>query len=165
MSSKISSKTSIADLGALVCESLKKAGIEVFLSGGAVVTIYTDNRYESFDLDFISIADRKEIKAVMESLGFRQDKSRHFIHPDTKFFVEFPGAAVMVGDEPLVEFSKLKTKNGILKLLTPTDCVKDRLAAYYHWNDRQGLNQAVEAWSKREGMLGKYKEFIEGLKK
>jgi hypothetical protein len=28
-------------------------------------------------------------------------------------------------------------------LLSPTDCVKDRLAAYYHWNDRQCLEQAL----------------------
>jgi hypothetical protein len=25
----------------------------------------------------------------------------------------------------------------------PTDCVKDRLAAFYHWGDRQGLEQAI----------------------
>ncbi len=30
-----------------------------------------------------------------------------------------------------------------LRLLSPTDCVKDRLAAYYHWNDRSSLEQAV----------------------
>jgi len=50
------------------------------------------------------------------------------------------------------------------ELLSPTDCVKDRLAAFYHWNDRQCLQQAVwvaqeraidwkeiEWWSRREG--------------
>jgi len=30
-----------------------------------------------------------------------------------------------------------------LCLLTPTDCVKDRLAAYFFWNDLQSLGQAV----------------------
>ena len=39
--------------------------------------------------------------------------------------------------------SELKKRNKILKLLSPTDCVKDRLAAYYHWNDRQSLEQAI----------------------
>ena len=27
--------------------------------------------------------------------------------------------------------------------MTPTDSVKDRLAAYYHWNDQQALEQAI----------------------
>ncbi len=63
-----------------------------------------------------------------------------------------------------------------MKLLSPTDCVKDRLAAFYHWNDRQALEQAVlvckdvevelkevERWSGNEGMSDKYEKFIERL--
>ena len=30
-----------------------------------------------------------------------------------------------------------------MQLLTPTDCVKDRLDAYHFWNDRQSLEQAI----------------------
>ncbi|MDI6740798.1 MAG: hypothetical protein QME74_10605 [Candidatus Edwardsbacteria bacterium] len=36
----------------------------------------------------------------------------------------------------------MKLPTGRLHLLSPTDCVKDRLAAYFHWNDRQSLEQA-----------------------
>ena len=66
----------------------------------------------------------------------------------------------------------------ILKLLSPTDCVKDRLAAYYHWNDRPSLEQAVlvcqnqsvdldevERWSKSEGKGDKFKLFRKAEKK
>ena len=28
-------------------------------------------------------------------------------------------------------------------MVSPTDCVKDRLCAFYFWNDQQGLAQAV----------------------
>lgn len=90
---RITEDTSIAEIGAIVCDALKRAGIDAFLSGGAVVSIYTNNKYESFDLDFVSLADRTKIKRVMESLGFTQDKSRLFIHPRSKYYVEFPGAA------------------------------------------------------------------------
>ena len=61
-------------------------------------------------------------------------------------------------------------------MLTPTDCVMDRLAGYYHWNDPQSLDQAVavvrrhsvdlervEAWSKREHSEGRYQDFIARL--
>lgn len=178
MNSNITAKTKIAEIGAIVCEALKKSDIEAFLSGGAVVSIYTNNKYESFDLDFISFADRKKIEKVMLSLGFNRDHSRHFIHPNSKFFVEFPGAAMKIGEQPIVEFSELKLPQGTLKLLTPTDSVKDRLAAYYHWNDRQGLNQAIwvaqahpvkieeiKAWSIKEGMELKFEDFRSALKK
>ena len=175
---KISQTTTIAEIGAIVCEGLKAAGLDAFLSGGAVVSIYTNNRYESFDLDFVSLSDRTKIKRVMESLDFVQDAGRHFVHPNSKFYVEFPGSAVLVGESPITEFNELKVKGHVLKLLTPTDCVKDRLAAYYHWNDRQGLDQAVwvaqaqpvkltevKKWSTNEGNLKKYEEFETALKK
>lgn len=178
MSEKITGKTTIAELGAIVCEALKAEGIDAFLSGGAVVSIYTDNRYESYDLDFVSIGDQKKIARVMESLGFTRDRGRPFLHPKTKFSVEFPGAAARVGESLITKFKNLELSTGTLKLLTPTDCVKDRLAAFYHWNDRQGLDQAVwvalahpvklaeiKKWSDFEGKPDGFLTFEAELKK
>ena len=78
---------------------------------------------------------------------------------------------------PITEFNELKTRGGVLKLLTPTDCVKDRSAAFYHWNDRQGLDQAVwvamaqpikldevKSWSRGEGKLSEFEKFKDALK-
>jgi len=75
---------------------------------------------------------------------------------------------------PVERFNTIKT----LKLLTPTDCVKDRLAAFFHWNDYQSLEQAlmvakkqpvnlneIKRWSIKERMEGKYAEFSSALKK
>ncbi|OFZ79019.1 MAG: hypothetical protein A2583_14900 [Bdellovibrionales bacterium RIFOXYD1_FULL_53_11] len=170
-------KTSLAALCAIICEALQYAGIDAFLSGGAVVSIYTENRYESFDLDFITIADRRKIHEVMVRLGFARTESRLYAHPKSKYAVEFPGAAFLIGDQPIRDFAKLKLPQGTLKLLTPTDCVKDRMAAYFHWSDRQALNQAVavakshpidvadiEAWSKREKMRNKFQDFLDSWK-
>ncbi len=63
-----------------------------------------------------------------------------------------------------------------LRILTPTLCVMDRLAGFYHWNDRQNLDQAVmvaklhqidfekvKLWSKKEGKITKYQEFVDWL--
>jgi hypothetical protein len=174
----ITSKTSIEAIGAIVCQALKDAGIDAFLSGGAVVSIYTKNKYESYDLDFVTFGDRRKIKKVMEHLGFTQEKSRHFVHPKSKYYVEFPGSATAIGDEPISEFHERKVKTNVLKLLTPTDCIKDRLAAYIHWNDKQGLDQAVmvaqaqefkpnniKRFCEREGSSKAYEEFVERLRK
>lgn len=169
---KISHKTTILEMGCIVCDALSKASINAFLSGGAVVTIYSENEYQSFDLDFVSHGDFKKITDVMERLGFTREKGRHFIHPASDFFVEFPGTAATVGDEPIREFDEIRTKAGVLKLLTPTYCVMDRLSAFYHWKDEQSLEQAVlvakakpvnlkriREWSAREGMIPKFEIF------
>ena len=169
---KITTRTTLLELGCLVCHELNKAGINAFLSGGAVVTIYSENEYQSYDLDFISHGNFNKITEVMLRLGFSREKGRHFIHPRSKFFVEFPGIAASVGDEPITEFGEIRTKAGTLKLLTPTHCVMDRLSAYYHWKDEQGLEQAIlvanakpisieqiREWSKREGKTDHFKEF------
>ena len=51
----------IAEVGAVVSAALSAAGIHAVLSGGAVVSVYSENEYESKDLDFISSASIKKI--------------------------------------------------------------------------------------------------------
>ena len=133
-----------AELGAYVQSHLRAAGIEVILSGGAAVAIYTSGKYVSRDLDFVNqyLAKRAAIREVMEQLGF-QEVDRHFMHPDTDFFVEFPPGPLAFGDEQVTEAHELSCETGVLRLITPTDCVKDRLAWYYHFGDRQCLAQAI----------------------
>ena len=68
---------------------------------------------------------------------------RHFKHPDSEFYVEFPPGPLSLGGELPAATNEIELPTGKLELLSPTDCVKDRLAAYYHWKDRQGLEQAA----------------------
>jgi len=168
---------SIKDLALYVSDYLNKNGIEVVLSGGACVTIYTKNKYLSYDLDFVllSYIASKRIKKVLERIGF-QEEGKYFKHKKSQYIIEFLLPPLSVGNEPVKEISKIKKGNKVLKLLSPTDCVKDRLAAYYHWNDEQSLDQAlmvckenqvdlkeVERWSLNEGMEEKFKVFKENL--
>jgi hypothetical protein len=149
---------------------LLRNGIEVVLSGGACVTIYTKNQYLSHDLDFVLISaeKQKEVRRLLLTEGFFQE-TRYFRHKNTEYFLDFVSPPLSVGNEPVKEISEIKRGRNILKLLSPTDCVKDRLAAYYHWDDRQALEQArlvcknrkvdlreIRRWSKAERMLTKY---------
>lgn len=137
-------KMSLGELGAFVCTQLKKHGIRAVLSGGACVTVYTDNRYESHDLDFVENAptERGRIAEALIEIGFTE-QDRYFKHPDTDFIVEFPAGPLAVGSEPVKDIEEMEFSTGRLSLLSSTDCVKDRLAAYYHWNDPQCLEQAL----------------------
>lgn len=131
-----------AELAAYIQNSLQAEGIHVVLSGGSAVSFYSRDKYVSKDLDLINtgFASRSRIKAVMESLAF-QEKGRYFTHPETDYFVEFPDGPLSVGKEPVAEVSEFELSTGTLKVLSPTDCVKDRLCAFYFWNDLQGLEQ------------------------
>ncbi len=170
--SAITEEMTREDVAALVCATLDGRGIEVVLSGGAVVSIYTENAYESFDLDFIQTGLRRKVEPAMEELGFHKE-ARYWKHPATRYWVEFPPGPVQVGDDIVRVFAKRSTSFGELRLLTPADCVMDRLAGYYHWNDPQSLDQAVavacrhtvdfhriEEWSKRERSTERYRHFL-----
>ncbi|MDX1378233.1 MAG: hypothetical protein R3307_05245 [Anaerolineales bacterium] len=133
-----------SELAAYIQDSLQEAGIQVVLSGGSAVSFYSSNKYVSEDLDLINtgFAKRSKIRSVMGSIGF-QEKGRYFVSPDTEYFVEFPDGPLSVGEEPVKEISEYKLATGLLRIVSATDCVKDRLCAFYFWNDQQGLAQAV----------------------
>lgn len=172
---RITGSTTIEELAGIVSVALETAGINAVLSGGAVVSIYTHNEYESGDLDFVSSASTSTLESAIGSLGFVR-RGRMFSHPRTPLFVEFPAGPLAIGDQLIrpTDVAKRQTPAGILRLLTPTQCVMDRLAAYIHWNDLQSLDQAVmvasrqgvvlsriEKWAKREGAgekLGVFKK-------
>lgn len=170
---------SVGEIAAHVAEHLRQSDISVVLTGGSCVSIYTDNRYQSYDLDFIEEGrtTRKKIAACLREIGF-QEKDRYFVHPDTSYFVEFPSGPLAIGDEPVREVAQLEFATGSLRLLSATDCVKDRLANYYHWKDRQCLEQAimvatnvtvdmaeVERWSRHEGMGNEFEQIRELMKR
>lgn len=128
---KITKKSDIQTIASIVCDCLLKHGIDAVLSGGAVVSIYTNNEYESKDLDFISSSDIKAIEKALISIGFTKSSGRHFTHPDTEYFVEFPKPPLAIGDMPIKEWATQNKKAGRLQLLTPTHSVMDRLAGYF----------------------------------
>ena len=51
--SEIRPETSLQQLAVLISEALEQAAIVATLSGGGAVSIYTENRYQSHDLDFV----------------------------------------------------------------------------------------------------------------
>jgi len=172
------SGASLKQVALKVGDYLRENNIEVVLTGGACVAIYSENTYMSYDLDFVlmSYEDRKRLTTLLQKIGFEQ-QGRYYIHPGTPFFLDFLYPPLSLGEEPVKEISQIKEGNCTLKLLSPTDCVKDRLAAYYHWNDLQSLEQAllvckrrkvhiseVERWSNKEGMREKFKDFKKKLK-
>lgn len=168
----------VEELAALVCTTLDRHDINVVLTGGSCVSVWTYNAYMSLDLDFIALGlhSNREIGEALRSIGFtaRKANGRYFEHPDTELVIEFPAGPLMVGDEQVREehIEKRATNKGVVRLLSPTDCIKDRLAGYYHWKDEQNLEQAVavarrhvvdweglQRWHREEGVADQFAAF------
>ena len=173
--SRVSESMTGEEVAALVCSTLDHHGIEVVLCGGSVVSIYSENEFESYDLDFVPTGLARKVDSAMRELGFRQD-GRHWRHPQTRYWVEFPPGPVAIGEMRVKEFEHRTTAHGTLRMLRPTECVMDRLASYFHWNDRQGLEQAIavarrhpvdrariEGWARDERAGAKLADFLERL--
>lgn len=83
-----------------------------------------------------------------------------------------------MGEEPVKVIDEFELATGTLRVISATDCVKDRLCAYYFWNDQQGLVQAIlvsksqpvdlpelNRWSKAEGKEHEFEIFRKRLGK
>jgi len=166
------------ELAAFICEHLRGRGIEMVLTGGACVTIYTRNRYESLDLDFVNVAGApgKRIDSALAEIGFLPE-GRIYVSKKARYSVDILSPPLSIGEEKISETHAIHVGKMELRLLTPTDSVRDRLAAFYFWNDLQTLEQAlmvarnnpvdldvIERWSKREGESAKFRIFRERLK-
>lgn len=162
-----------AELAAYIDTHLRGLGIAVVLSGGATVAVYSDHKYVSKDLDFVGrfMIDHKQVAEAMRQLGFQKEGKLYF-HEDTPYYIEFLSGPASIGSDLIREVRELEFSTGTLRIISPTDAVKDRLASYYFWHDLQGLDQAVlitksaeidmdnvESWSTAQGYQTKFEEF------
>ena len=174
----LTARSGLAEVAACVARALARSKIRAVLTGGACATLYSRGEYQSSDLDFIlqSAVTHKELDAVMETIGFRRT-GNHYEHPRTVFFVEFPAGPLGIGADIDIRPVVYRVGGTGVRALSATDSCRDRLAAFYHWNDRQSLSTAVQiarhrkvdlngirAWSMREGASDKFSEFLEAFR-
>ena len=164
---------SIKEYAQVVSQHLHSRGINCILTGGACVSIYSNEKYKSNDLDFLIPGEVKlnVVRDALKELGF-EEKGRVFLHKKFELSIDLIAPPLTVGEEHITKVNEIREKDTLLKLLTPTDSVKDRLSAYYHWNDQQAFEQAlmvckdqdididnVREWSRGEGMIDKFIQF------
>jgi hypothetical protein len=170
-------RSSLAEVAAGVAKALAQAGIRAVLTGGACATLYSEGEYQSFDLDFIlqSVTSVRDLDDAMKAIGFRR-VGNHYEHPRSRFLVEFPAGPLGIGGDLDIRPRTLRIGKVGVRALSATDSCRDRLAAYYHWDDRQSLAAAVEisrrrrvnieairSWSAGEGAADKFQIFLEAL--
>jgi len=175
---KITARSSLRQVAAAVAKGLSTAGIQAVLTGGACATIYSGGEYQSEDLDLIlqSSPTQKALDHAMASAGFVRHGDS-YDHPDVRFFVEFPRGPLSIGSDLSIKPAELPIAGVRVVLLSATDSCRDRLAAFFHWKDRQSLRAAVavaarhavdlegiRSWSKGEGASQPFEEFLQEVR-
>ena len=156
------------ELWEYVAVHLKNCGIDTVLVGGAVVSIYSKGAYHSGDLDFVKTSlFVTKLEESMNEIWFKKH-GRHYIPS---------GPPLGIGEDNAIIPDEVEVKGTIIKILSPTDCVKDRLASYIHFKAPEGLDQAVlvsknqnvnlrkiKIWCKNEKAEWAFDDFLKKLK-
>ena len=166
-------RSTLATVAHAVGDALRRHGITAVLTGGACASLYAAGRYQSQDMDFIATGgvSQAALDQALATVGFRRAGDR-YVHPRVRFYVEFPRGPLAIGDDYQIE-PVVRSHGGLRTLaLSATDSCRDRLAAFYHWHDRQSLRVAVwiassqrvamtriRDWSLAEGFSERYEEF------
>ena len=171
---RLSERSSLGVVAGAVAGALRTHGIPAVLTGGACAALYSEGAYSSRDLDFIVVgsATRAGMDTAMASVRFVRRRDR-YVHPRARFYVEFPRGPLAIGGEYRIRPVSRPTSYGRILMLSPTDSCRDRLAAFYHWGDRQSLTVAawiaarnrvqlttLKRWSMAEGAADRFEEFV-----
>jgi len=154
----IDATTTLSDLAFIVGTALEKAGIVAVLSGGGAATVYAPDVNQSRDLDFVlGFWSSLGVSAqCVLDLGFRA-KGGGYVHDETKFTLEFPPGPISIGEEVISEWETLRNGDMTLQILSPTDCVRDRLSwfLFYQNYDFSALEQALAVATRHDVELEK----------
>src|SRR5262249_37827932 len=149
-------------------------GIQAVLTGGACASLYSAGAYHSRDLDFVVIGEpsRSLMDTAMAATGFVRRGDR-YLHARARFSVEFPRGPLAIGGAHRIRPVMVSTAHGRIRMLSATDSCRDRLAAFYHWGDRQSLTVAawiagrnrvgmasLRRWSEAKGAADRFGEFV-----
>lgn len=126
------------------------------------VEIYTENLYLTKDIDMVNTNYKsgRQLNSAMAQLSFSK-KGRIYVNPTTDITVEFPAGPLSVGDETITSIAAASVASGQIPILHVSDVIKDRLAAYVHWKDRQSLVQALAILLKNPVKLASLKAFCD----
>jgi hypothetical protein len=167
------------ELWRFVASHLARNGVDTILVGGAVVAIYTDGLYRSGDLDLVQMGYLSQrIPELMREIGFEIQAGRHYRHPRLRhLIIEFANGPPGIGEDTRIKPATMEAEGTIIRLYSPTDCIRDRLASYIHFQAEDCLDQAVlvatrhpfdrarvKKWCESEGAPEAFTRFEEKLK-
>ncbi len=157
---------------------LARRDIKTILVGGAVVSIYTDGLYKSGDIDILTFEDSfNQLDQAMGEIGFKKTGMHYRNSACPQFYIQSVSGPLGIGDDLNIVPRSIEVDGQTLRLLTPTDCIRDRLAAYIFDRVRSLFDQAVlvarqhpfedgkiRKWLKSENRSDLFEEFMTAVK-
>lgn len=141
----LDSGISISELAFCVGETFIAHGSTAVLSGGGAAVVYAPEAYQSHDLDFILVY-RGGLAPLLNNLGFYQEHSQ-YKHHNFPWTLEFPPGPLAIGGDYAIAPERITCpQTGYrLDILSPTDCVRDRLTHFLAptHTDFSALEQAL----------------------
>jgi len=169
---EITPERDLVEVAFVVCTALNRTGTVTVLTGGSAATYYAPSAYQSRDADFIIVMNGTSAKPneALARLGYSEHGGIYH-HANSEFTWNPPGP-LAVGSDIISTYETYHRDELMLHVLSRTDSVRDRLAGFYHWDDRSGLRVAldvamggpidletVERWSVHEHQGAKFAEF------
>lgn len=170
-------ETELARLAMRAGDRLRRRGIRAVLTGGTCAHIRSGGAYTSRDVDFVleALPTQAELDDALGEIGF-QRVGDQYVHPAMETVIEFPSGPLAIGTDHAIRPVLLRRGSLATLALSPTDSCRDRLAAFYHWSDRQALAAAVaiafthrvhmnviREWSRIEQAQDQFEEFVNEL--
>jgi hypothetical protein len=171
---------SLEEVAFAVCTAMSNSGVTAVLTGGGAAAFYAPAAYVTHDLDFVlPLAFSGTSATPILELGFTPSSARGmYRHPETPLTLEFLDGPLAVGGDIISAWETVTREAALLYVITPTDSVRDRLAAGIHWNDPNASRQAaevakvqpvnlveVEEWCRLEGgdrVFELFRQFLAG---
>ncbi|MBI5706104.1 MAG: hypothetical protein HZC36_03835 [Armatimonadetes bacterium] len=173
---RVTPKDDLEAVAFKVCTALDRRGITAVLCGGSAASIYAPEAYMSSDVDFIaSFWGKEDVREeVLQELGY-VSSGRIFVCDGQLVTLDFPNDELLIGDELLTDFKTIARDGLTLNVLTPFDCVRDRLSWDFFYQRRDpsarlaaaavALAEAVDlerirVWAESVGSLQRFEEFL-----
>jgi hypothetical protein len=149
-------------------------GFAPVLTGRACAAIYAGSAIKPRAIDFVvDEYSVNQLDDAMNEVGFADAGGHTYTNKRCPLDVVFLPPPLAVGDDIVRQVAALRTREGPILILSPTDSVRERLAAYYQWGDREALAEAlqvarrhevdlalVKRWSEHEWFADRYAEFV-----
>ncbi|MFH1830349.1 MAG: hypothetical protein ABH871_06195 [Pseudomonadota bacterium] len=171
-------KLSLRQTVAQIREHLEKAGFDPVLTGKACAGVYMGAQQKPKAIEFVvKEYNVNELDDAMKKIGFKLTSMNTYENKRSPFDIVFLPPPLTVGDDLVDDVVMVRARPGKVKLLNPTDCVRQRLSVYYRWGDADALAEAVQVakrndidmelvkrWSEWEWASDRYEEFVKALK-
>jgi len=159
----ISTTSTLEEIAYAVCTLFHNCGKTVVLTGGSAATIYAPAHYQSRDLDFVMQFSSGGLAVVqkLQELGFESGPSSIYKHPNSAFTIDFIAGDLAVGEKYISSWKTLHKGDQILHILSPEDCICDRLASYIYWNDFSALSAAAGVYNTTHANLDDVRTWLE----